>query len=187
MTTFKRHDLPIAFTLMEAAERVKARRDGSEHFHRYFLRWTAFQTIYSTLAARKGLHPSLRRDKTGAPVTVLNGSARIPVVDAVSERNQLQLALTELDDSTRKRLLTHSAARFFADRTPAWEGKKIQTDASGQRLNGVILLSHTISEDHPVWNPIELSLFEQYLDDPSAGPDQDFLTGQLADILFAGR
>ena len=68
-TKFTRADLPMAFTMIETAERVKPRRDGRHPLEKFFLWWTAFHQIYATLASRQGLRTELLTGEDGEVLT----------------------------------------------------------------------------------------------------------------------
>lgn len=186
-TTFRRHELPIAFAMIETAERVKPRRDGRDPYDRYFLLWTAFSHIYQTIAARAGLQSRLVTDEEGRVVTRKNGSVHIPVVRPASEQELVGYAAAELPETVRQQLITHPATKYFAERTPFWEGQKIEHDALGQALNGVIHIRHTTGAEYPVWSPIDTPLFENYLPDQENDAQGDFLITQVLDLLLTIR
>ena len=186
-TTFRRHELPVAFAMIETAGRVKPRRDGRHPYDRYFLLWTAFSNIYQAIAAQAGLQSRLVTDKNGDVLTRLNGSLQIPVVDPAGERDQIRLALEALPGEVKHSLVCHPATRFFKDRSPYWDGQKIEQDAFGQKPNGVLHVSHTTRPDYPVWSPIDPPAFDKYLAGSEDPELRDFLAGQVLDLLFTVR
>lgn len=185
-TTFTRSELPMAFVMVETAERIKPRRDGRHPVDKYFLTWTAFSAVYAILAHRQGIRTELVRAPDGSVVTHPNGSMRIAEVIPVSEQAQLALALTGFDDSLKDALIRHPSTAFFLNRTPFWQGKKMAQDAAGQPLNGVLHVTHTTSADYPVWSPIDAETYAAYLETPTP-EGRDFLTGQIVDLLYTVR
>jgi len=185
-TTFTRSELPMAYVMVETAERIKPRRDGRHPADKYFLTWTAFSAIYATLAHRQGIRTELVHGEDGAVITHPNGSVQIPQVIPVSEQAQLALALADFDEPLKDALIRHPGTAFFLNRTPFWQGKKIEQDAAGQRLNGVLHVTHTTSADHPVWSPIDAPAYASYLEAPTQA-GRDFLTGQIVDLLYTVR
>ena len=186
-TNFKRHELPLAYTMIETARRIKPRRDGSHTYQHYFLYWTAFNNIYTTIAHRAGFRTLIRKNEDGTIQTTPNGHVNIPVVEIVSEKEQIHLALQEFDDNLKDALILHDSTRYFLDRTPYWDGIKIETDAFGQRVNGVIHVNHTSSSQFPVWSPIDIQYYQEYLLNPNDQEIKEFLTRQIVDLLFTVR
>ena len=90
---FKQHELPIGYSMIAAAKRVRPRRDGRHPYDKYFLLWTAFNNIYSTIAVREGRSTALLVNEDGDVVTYANGTVKIPKVKKVSEKEQIALAV----------------------------------------------------------------------------------------------
>ena len=65
-TIFQRYELPIAYSMIAAAKRIRPRRDGHHSFEQYFLFWTAFNNIYTTIAHRKGLRTQIKKNDDGS-------------------------------------------------------------------------------------------------------------------------
>jgi hypothetical protein len=182
-----RGDIQIAYTMIETAKRIKPRRDGRHWYQQYFLYWTAFNAIYTTIARRQGLKNQLVKNEDGSIATRANGHVNIPEVKVASEREQLYLCVNEFDDQLKHALIIHQSTKYFINRTPYWEGEKIEKDALGQRVNGVLNVNHTTSRDYPVWNPIDIQYFEAYLEDPDDEETRDFLVKQIVDLLYTVR
>jgi len=180
---FKRNELPIAESMMAVAERVRPRRDGRHPFDKYFLLWMAFKNIYTTIAHHQGLSVELIVEEDGTIATSVNGNVKIPKVKTVSEREQIHLALGEFEDSLKNSLVMHPSTKFFAERIPSWEGTKIEQDAFGQRVNGVINVNYTSRKDYPFWSPIDTQRLENYLINPEDEEVRDFLARQIVDLL----
>jgi hypothetical protein len=184
---FNSNELPLAYSMIAAAKRVRPRRDGRHPFDRYFLYWTAFSGIYTAIANRKGHKNRVRRNATGEVLTSPSGSVNIPQVEVVSEQKQIHLALEEFGNDLKHTLILHEGTKYFSERVPFWGGKQIEFDAFEQRLNGVINVNHTSDPQYPIWSPIDLPSYKAYLHDPSNEAHRDFLAGQILDLLYTIR
>ena len=184
---FQRYELPIAYSMIDSARRIRPRRDGSHPFQQYFLFWTAFNNIYTTIAHGKGLMIQLKENEDGSIVRIANGNVKIPEVITVSEREQIHLTLQEFDHDLKHTLILHQGTKYFADRIPFWQGKPIEYDALGQKINGVINVNHTVDSQNPVWSPIDCQHYEEYLEDPDNEENRNFLAGQIVDLLHTIR
>ena len=186
-TVFQRNELPNAYSMVDAASRIRPRRDGQHHFQKYFFLWTAFNNIYTTIAYHKGRTTQIRKRYDGTIETIANGNVNIPKVNLISEREQIHLTLDEFDDELKHRLITHECTKFFFNRIPAWQGKKIEYDAFGQRINGVINVNHTSNPEYPIWSPIDPQFYGEYLDNPNNEDNRSFLVKQVMDLLHTVR
>lgn len=184
---FTRQEIPLAYSMIDAASRIKPRRDGRHPVDKFFLLWTAFSSIYTLIADRQGHRTRLVLDDEEKVLTYSNGSVNIPRVEPVSESEQLSLALDAFDDDLKDRLIQHGSTQFFASRIPFWGGKKVERDAFGQRLNGVIDVDYTTSAAYPVWSPIDLPIYASYLENPGNPEERDFLSRQILDLLYTIR
>jgi hypothetical protein len=173
--------------MIETARRIKPRRDGSHTYQHYFLYWTAFHQIYTTIAHRSGYRTRIKRNDDGTILTLPNGHVNIPEVETVSEKEQLYLALQEFDDNLKDMLILHDSTPYFVGRTPYWDGIKIETDAFGQKLNGVVHVQHTSNYQYPVWSPIDFQYYQEYMGNPDDPKIRDFLTRQIVDLLYTVR
>lgn len=183
MMKFSRQELPIAYSMIEIAGRVRPRRDGRQPFDQFFLLWTAFKHIYTAVASRHGVSTQYLVSQDGSIATTHNGSINIPKVIPVDESEQLSIVLGELDDKLQHRLITHESTYFFLNRVPFWQGKPIEVDAFGQKLNGIININDTTRPEYPVWSPIDALVYERYMQDPEKAEDRTFLAGQIMDLL----
>ena len=136
------------------------------------------------IAHRQGYSIELIVEDDGTIATDINGNVKIPKVKTVSEREQIHVALGEFDDPLKNSLIMHPSTKFFAKRVPSWEGTKIEQDAFGQRVNGVINVNHTSRSDYPVWSPIDIQMYENYLANPEDEEVKDFLTRQIVELLY---
>ena len=75
-TMLTRSEVPIAYSMITAAERIRSRRDGGHLYQKYFLFWTAFDSIYTAIARREGCISQIKRDEEGSVVTRPNGVYR---------------------------------------------------------------------------------------------------------------
>ncbi len=186
-TIFQRHELPIAYAMIAAAKRIRPRRDGNHPYEQYFLFWAAFNNIYTTIAMSAGCRTKIRENDDGSIVTVANGNVNIPEVVAVSDREQIHFALQEFSDELKHSLILHHGTEYFAGRTPFWQGKKIEFDAFGQRVNGVINVHYTSDRQYPIWSPIDLQYYAEYLANHDNEANRNFLTRQIVDLLYTVR
>lgn len=182
-----RSEIQIAYPMIETAKRIKPRRDGGHWYQKYFLYWTAFTAIYTTIARHQGLRNQIVKNEDGSIATQANGHVNIPEVKVASEREQLHFCVDEFDDQLKHTLITHQSTKYFLTRIPYWEGEKIKTDAFRQRINGVLNVNHTTSRDYPVWSPIDIQYYEAYLDNPDNQETRDFLIKQIVDLLHTIR
>jgi len=173
--------------MIAAARRIRPRRDGNHPFEQYFLFWTAFNNIYTTIAHRKGRRTHIKENDDGSIVTIANGNVNIPEVVIVSEREQIRLALPEFADDLKHTLILHEGTEYFVGRIPYWQGIQIEYDAFGQRVNGVINVNYTSDSQYPVWSPIDIQHYEEYLENPNNEENRNFLTSQIVDLLYTVR
>lgn len=173
--------------MIAAARRIRPRRDGNHPFEQYFLFWTAFNNIYTTIAHRKGRRTHIKENDDGSIVTIANGNVNIPEVVIVSEREQIRLALPEFADDLKHTLILHEGTEYFVGRIPYWQGIQIEYDAFGQRVNGVINVNYTSDSQYPVWSPIDIQHYEEYLVNPNNEENRNFLTSQIVDLLYTIR
>jgi hypothetical protein len=169
--------------MMATAERIRPRRDGGHLFEQYYLFWTAFNHIYTTIAQQKGCRHRIKKNDDGSVATVANGNVNIPEVIVVSERDQIDLAFQEFDADLKHKLVLHEGTGYFAHRIPHWQGIPIEYDAFGQRVNGVIDVGVTGDSQYPVWSPIDIQYYEGCLENPSNAQLRDFLARQIVDLL----
>lgn len=186
-TIFKRQELPLAYSMIETARRIRPRRDGNHTYQHYFLFWTAFNNIYTTIAHREGCRTQIKENEDGSIMTTANGHVNIPEVEIVSEREQIHFAIKEFDEELKHSLILHQGTDYFVGRIPYWQGIKIETDAFGQRVNGVINVNYTSDSQYPVWSPIDFQYFEEYLENPDNQDNRNFLVRQIVDLLFTVR
>ena len=186
-TKLQRHEIPVAYSMIAVARRIRPRRDGGHLFEQFFLFWTAFSNIYKAIALRKGCRTRIKKRDDGSVVTTADGNVNIPEVVRVGEREQIGLALQEFDDDLKHSLILHPGTRYFVDRTPYWQGTQIEHDAFGQRVNGVINLGHTSDSQYPVWSPIDFQYYEEYLANPDDEKHRSFLAGQIVHLLYTIR
>lgn len=186
-TIFQRYELPIAYSMIAAARRIRPRRDGRHPFEQYFLFWTAFNNIYTTIAHREGRRTQIKENDDGSIVTIANGNVNIPEVVIVSEREQIRLAFQEFVDDLKHTLILHEGTAYFVGRIPFWQGIQIEYDAFGQRVNGVINVNYTSDSQYPVWSPIDFQHYEEYLENPNDEENRNFLARQIVDLLYTIR
>ena len=118
---FQPLDLPVAYSMIRAARRLRRLQDNNHPFQKFFYYWSAFNNIYTTIAYTGNKVPKLKKNPDGSIVTNLNGNVQIPVINKVSEKDQIELTLAEFDDDLKCRLITHPSTKFFVNRIPKWE------------------------------------------------------------------
>jgi hypothetical protein len=179
--------VPIAYSMISAAKAINETKDDSRVFSKYSFYWSAFNNIYSEIARSENHRTLLEKNPDGSVKTRLNGSVQIPKVRTVSERKQIELAFEKFDDDLKDILITHFATKFFVYRTPKWFGKPLERDKLGQKINGVLNISYTVDEDHPVWSPIDIVLYKGYLKNRIDVDKRNFLSKQVVDLLYTVR
>ena len=177
----------MAYSMIAAARRIRPRRDGRHPFEQYFLFWTAFNNIYTTIAHSKGRRNRIKENNDRSIATIANGNVNIPQVVIVSEKEQIHLACQEFAGELKDALVLHKGTGYFVGRIPYWQGMQIEYDAFGQRVNGVIKVEYTCDSQYPVWSPIDLKHYEEYLENPDDEENRDFLAGQVVDLLHTVR
>jgi len=173
--------------MIAAARRIRPRRDGRHSFEQYFLFWTAFNNIYTTIAHSEGCRTQIKKNDDGSIVTIANGNVNIPEVVIVSEREQIRLAFQEFVDDLKHSLILHEGTEYFVGRIPYWQGIQIEYDAFGQRVNGVINVNYTSDSQYPVWSPIDFQHYKEYLENPDNEENRNFLARQIVDLLYTIR
>lgn len=182
---FEDYEVPVASSMVPAADKLIATK--AHQLHVFTCYWAGFNSIYATVAERAGRKPELRTKADGSVRMRTIGSVVIPEVNAVSEREQIDLAFDQFSDDLRSFLAGHDSTRFFAYRTPAWGGFLRATDAKGQKINGVISVGRTIDAANIVWSPIETKEFEAFVADPTRADLRDSLARQVLDVLYTVR
>jgi hypothetical protein len=147
----------------------------------------AFNDIYTTIAYRQGRRTQVKVNDDGVVVTIQNGHVKIPDVIFVRESEQIHLASQEFGDDLKHALILHRGTAHFVRRIPYWQGEKIEFDAFGQRVNGVINVNYTSDNQYPVWSPIDIQYYEEYLEHPDVEGIRTFLAGQIVDLLHTIR
>jgi hypothetical protein len=177
------YEVQVAFSMKALAEQSRA---NFEHpIAEFMCYWVAFNNVYVTIADRHGDRASLRQKSDGSVNWISVGPLRMARVDAISERRQLETAFKYFPEDLKSALVSHDNVRFFVERSPKWQGQILEYDALGQRLNGVINVGHTVDARHPVWAPIDASLYSAY-----TGLDstiRDLLAKQILDLLYTIR
>ncbi|MCI0397961.1 MAG: hypothetical protein L0332_16995 [Chloroflexi bacterium] len=161
---FAREEIPVAYSMLELAE-VYLVKQTTPPYAEFLCFWAAFNNIYVKIADQKK-----------------GGQAKRP-----GEKAQIVMAVNELGDDLKHQLITHDSTRFFAYRIPSWRGHKIEYDASGKKLNGVLNVGRTTSSRHPVWSPIDTKLYENYMQGDQEDVNRDALAEQIVLMLYTVR
>jgi hypothetical protein len=187
MVRFQPLDLPIAYSMVTAAKRLKKQNNSQHPYQKFFYYWAAFNNIYTTIAYSGNRSTMLKKRPDGTIERQMNGNVQIPKVKRVNEQEQIAMAFAEFDDELKHYLIVHESTEFFAKRTPSWQGRKITKDAIGQRLNGVLNVNYTVDKDYPVWSPIDLQTYSQYIANPKDSGARTFLAKQIVNLLYTVR
>jgi len=182
---FIQDEVPVAYSMVELVE------VSPQHYNKplqdFICYWMAFNNVYTVIAERKGQQIHQKKGKDGSLKTIRVGSVYIPKVQMPREREQLDLAYSEFGDDLKDGLITHESMTFFVYRSPVWQGSRVQMDAFGQRLNGVLNVGHTINATCPVWSPIDIQAFEKYTQGQKGNVIRDALAKQILDMLYTVR
>jgi hypothetical protein len=185
MIIFTHYDVPVAYSMVALARRSSGiDLPALSNFGCY---WMAFNNIYVTIADLKGRRVCLKKEQDGSLRTRQIANLNMPKVVRVSEKEQINLAFGEFAEDLRHRLIVHPSVRFFVYRTPIWRSQRLQYDAAGQRLNGVLNVGDTVSSEHPVWSPIDIRVYERYMEGNQNSEARDTLAKQIQDVLYTVR
>jgi hypothetical protein len=79
---------------------------------------------------------------------------------------------------------------FFAHRVPIWQGERIEQDARGQQVRGVLNVRETLCKEYPRWIPVDANALGACLAQIRNGVVVDVpdpLIPQIGDILYTVR
>ncbi len=183
--TFNSDEAPVAHSMILLAKQSTNRE--LHPFQEFMCYWTAFNNIYTSIADRFGRPPKLKRSYDGTVATKVKAGVRIPQVNAPLETEQINMALRQFSQSLIGKLVEHESTRYFVYRTPQWRGVRIESDASGQKLNGVINAGRTVDQNYPVWSPIETRLYERYFTENLGPHDRHELADQILHVIYTVR
>lgn len=184
---FAEPEIPVAYSMVRAARRLRKRRDGFHPFERYTYYWMAFNNIYTVIAYSGGRHPTYKKDDSGQVETeTCDHCLGIPKVKRVGEQEQIDLAIDEFDSELKRNIIHHDKLLFFLHRTPQWHGVRIE-EFQGRRLNGVINVNYTTDKDYPVWSPIDVERYNTYIQNPRDIESEKLLTKQIIKLLYTVR
>lgn len=183
--TLDEHDVPVAYSIVALANRSSE----SPHppLHLFCCYWMAFNNIYVTVASRRGRRASINTNGDGSKRTRQMWHIVLPEVRTITERQQLKLIVAEYSDHLKHELITHPTMRFFVYRIPRWQGRPIEHDTRGQRLNGVLNIGYTVDRLNPFWSPLNSSFYEQYINGNHDALARNELAGQITDMLYTIR
>ncbi len=182
MIQFDSEDLPIAYSMIEAARD----KSNNEIYEKYLYFWIAFNNIYTTLTFMDNVFPtSYRKDVTGNILRSNVNGIQMPQVRSAQESQDIDVAFNLFDDVLKHSLIIHPNTKFFVNRTPKWLNQEISTDILGQEVNGVLKINKTIDRDNPVWSPIDKTRFRDYILGNTAY--RDILAHQILKLLYAIR
>ena len=183
--TLYQHEVPVAFSMVRLAHPESRKKPLP--FESYMCYWTAFNNIYTTLADRKGNAVEFRKSN-GSMRRDANGSVNIPKMKPTrGDKKEIEQVFDAFDENLKESLITHPNTDFFVHRIPRWKYHEIEFDANQQRVNGVINIRYTISEQHPVWSPIDIHAYERYKGNKLGKGDTDLLANQILLMLYTIR
>jgi len=180
-------EVPVAYSMIKLAR--SSPKHDNKALQDYICYWAAFNNVYKTIAAREGQQTELKRNDDGTLKTRTIAGVKIPIVNRSSERYQIDIASGKLSDDIKDRLIKDENTRFFVYRTPVFDGERIEIDSIGQRLNGVINIGYTSDKNFPIWSPIDVQAFEQYIENQQNQNSEirDELTKQIVNLLYTIR
>lgn len=181
---FTDYEVSLAHSMIAIAPFVGALEDPLPAFTCY---WAAFNNIYVTIAERTGKRPELRKNPDRSIRMRAVGPLRIPEVKAIPERDLMSVTYAYFPDALKDALVAHPNTRFFAHRTPRYQGRPMETDRNGQRLNGVLNVGATLDASHPVWSPIDVHTLDEYGDGARDAGRRDALAKQILQMLYTVR
>ena len=171
-------EIPIGSSMIGLAERA------DHPFQRYFCYWAAFNNIYTKIADRKGNTAQLNfDDNTGQPKVFNIWSYAFPSVRIPKEKELISGAITQINNQSKHELISHSITSFFVERLP--HGVCSRFDNQGQFINGVLNVTKTIDQNHPIWSPINKSAYERYIAGDTS--ERDLLAEQIIFMLYTIR
>ena len=182
MYQYSRIEVPVAYSMIHLANRSPKYR--YRYFQEYMCYWAAFNTLYSTIAEQAGKRPTLSMDN-GEPRVRQLWNYKFPVVRIISEIDQIDEALNLMSFELKHRLIVDDNTRFFVYRVP--KGIDTEYDQLGQRINGVLNLNRTVNNQYPVWSPVDICMYENYMDDKQNDNHQAVLADQIVKLLYIVR
>ncbi len=182
---FDEHEVRVARSMITMA--MQLTEQSAHPLQLFTCYWAAFNNIYVTIAEQLGRRARLVKDANGSVCTRTLGHVKVPKVNPVSERDQIDLAFQQFTDDLKRDLVGHPSTRFFVYRKPCWQGQTIESDINGQRLNGVLNVGYTVDNAHLVWAPIDTAMFEQDRDGARDPARCDALAQQILNVLYTVR
>lgn len=188
MIKLGKRELPVTYSLMNEERKKRNQAEALHPFISYFYYWAGFNEIYANIAYIKDYAREYERDPvTDQIIKKADGSVQIPKVKHVQEREQIRYAVEEFDDDLKRNLILHKGTKFFYNRIPSWEGRRIEFDNDRQRVNGVIKTSQMREIEYPVWSPIDIVAYPHYLTHQDDSAARDLLTKQIIALLYTIR
>ncbi len=155
----------------------------SQPVQKFLCYWVAFTNIQIHLAAQAGLKPRFGLRKNGTLRTHNVHGVKMAEVSLPTERAQYDKALASFSSDLKHQLILHESTRFFVYRAPVWQTYPRHQDALKQRLNGVANLALTLDARYPIWAPLDVQLYEHYLEGEQTQKASDALVHQIFDVL----
>ncbi len=155
--------------------------------HRFASFWMAFNNIYISLADFSGKAASLKTDSSGSVERRQVYGCDMPKVQPVKEREQIDIAVSELEAGAKAKLVGHENVAFFVNRRPVFDGYPLEENKAGQKLNGVLNVVYSRSKDYPVWSPLSREVHAMVKLNNAGEAEIDLLTKQIVDMLYTIR
>jgi hypothetical protein len=182
MLPFSQYEVPVAYAMISMARRIS--EVHYEPFQEYMSYWTAFNNIYTTIADFNGLRPTFEI-VDGVKRTRSQWGYTFPTVRPVSEVAQIQAAIKQIPSEVSHQLIVSENTKFFVYRK--LRGLFTDVDSIGQKMNGVLNITRTISKEFPVWSPIDTQIYEDYVAGNRLPKSLEVLTEQIVFLLYTVR
>lgn len=182
------YEVPVAKSVLHWINRVGLSNTDEDVFIKYILLWIAFNNIYVTLANQSGIQRKpVIKESDNTPTTHTRESIELPKMTHVTEREQINVAYEHFSDDIKDALIKHKSTNFFVNRFPKWNGREVEFDRKGQRVNGVINLSYTYNDEFIYWSPIDMEKYNTYISGDESSKLRDDLAKQILNILYTIR
>jgi hypothetical protein len=182
-TTYQFHnwEIPVAYSMLELAQRSSTDYQTYRLFQRYMCYWVAFNNIYATIGEREGLQPQLVPGK----VDQIEGY-QFARVNAPRERDLIDMAFIKFTDDLKHELAVHESTKFFVERKPLHNGRPVTVGQFNQPVNGVLNVGYSI-KGYPRYSPIDETSYKEYIADNSNTQARDRVAKQVLNITYTVR
>jgi hypothetical protein len=184
MIHYDKSDFDVACSMLSWVEA----NPKAHPVHRFASYWMAFNNIYVSLADFSEKAAKLKTDSSGRVEMrrPIHG-CDMPKVVPVKERDQINIAVSELTAPAKAELVGHKNVAFFVNRTPVYDRFPLVENKSGQKLNGVLNVGHSLSKDYPVWSPLSREANANVNQNTASEAEVDLLAKQIVHMLYTVR